>query len=97
MMSKFGVQKNSDQLRLQAGAWLKSIREQTGLSQRELGERVGALYYTFISQIEAGEGRLSSEQYEAWAKALRLNPRDFALRMLSFYDPATYRLIAGAA
>lgn len=97
IMSEFGVQQNSDELRLQAGAWLKSIREQTGLSQRELGERIGAIYYTFISQVEAGKGRISPEQYEAWARALRLDPRDFALRMLSFYEPATYRLIAGAA
>lgn len=80
-------------LRLQAGAWLKSAREEAGLSQRELAENVGALYYTFISQIEGGKGRLPAERYEAWARALNISPRDFAVRMLSFYEPSTYELI----
>lgn len=80
-------------LRLQAGAWLKASREGAGLSQRELAENVGALYYTFISQIESGKGRIPAERYEAWALALGVEPREFALRMLSFYEPSTYELI----
>lgn len=82
-------------LRLQAGAWLKARREVVGLSQRELAERVGAVYYTFISQIEAGRGRIPSERYEAWARALDIEPRLFATKMLGFYEPATYELIFG--
>lgn len=80
-------------LRLQAGAWLKMVREEAGLSQRELAEKVGALYYTFISQIEGGKGRIPAERYEAWAQALDIPSRDFAVRMLSFYEPSTYELI----
>ena len=80
-------------LRLQAGAWLKSTREDVGLSQRDLAEKVGALYYTFISQIESGKGRIPAERYEAWARALGIAPRDFAVRMLSFYEPSTYEMI----
>lgn len=80
-------------LRLQAGAWLKAAREEAGLSQRDLAEKVGALYYTFISQIEGGKGRIPAERYEAWAVALGMQPRDFAVRMLSFYEPTTYDLI----
>jgi len=80
-------------LRLQAGIWLKSAREEAGLSQREFAEKVGALYYTFISQIESGKGRIPAERYEAWALALGIAPRDFAIRMLSFYEPTTYDLI----
>ncbi|MFG1432366.1 helix-turn-helix transcriptional regulator [Xanthobacter sp. V2C-4] len=83
------------ELRLQAGAWLRAQREAVGLSQREFAERVGAIYYTFVSQIEAGRGRIPSERYEAWARALKLEPRLFATKMLGFYDPATYALIFG--
>ena len=79
--------------RLQAGAWLRAAREKAGLSQRDLAEKVGALYYTFISQIEGGKGRIPAERYEAWAVALGIEPREFAIRMLSFYEPTTYELI----
>lgn len=80
-------------LRLQAGTWLRAMREEAGLSQRELAEKVGALYYTFISQIESGKGRIPPERYESWAEALGLDAREFSIRMLSFYEPTTYRLI----
>ena len=96
MQSQGSVQTADDKrqdLRLQAGAWLKSTREDAGLSQRELAEKVGALYYTFISQIESGKGRIPAERYEAWARALNIAPRDFAVRMLSFYEPSTYEMI----
>lgn len=86
---------SSKDLRFQAGVWLKARREAAGLSQRDVAERVGVLYYTFVSQIEIGRGRIPSERYEAWARALGLAPRDFAKTMLSFYEPATYQLIFG--
>lgn len=80
-------------LRLQAGTWLRSRREACGISQRELAEKIGALYYTFISQIEAGRGRIPAERYAAWANALDIDSRVFAICMLKFYEPATYALI----
>jgi transcriptional regulator with XRE-family HTH domain len=80
-------------LRLQAGAWLKAAREQAGLSQRELAGKMGALYYTFISQIESGKGRLPADRYEIYADALGIDPRDFAVKMLEFYEPTTHKLI----
>ena len=46
------------ELRKQAGKWLRLRREKLGLSQRELAKRVKIDYYTFISQIEAGRGRV---------------------------------------
>ncbi len=81
------------ELRLQAGTWLKAAREEAGLSQRELAGKMGALYYTFISQIESGKGRLPADRYAVYAEALGLNSRDFAIKMLEFYEPTTYQLI----
>jgi transcriptional regulator with XRE-family HTH domain len=89
------LEEHRRELRLQAGTWLRAQRESRGLSQREFAERVGAVYYTFISQIEAGRGRIPSERYEAWAEALDLAPRDFAIRMLAYYEPVTHALIFG--
>lgn len=81
------------ELRSQAGTWLKAAREEAGLSQRELAAKMGALYYTFISQIESGKGRLPADRYAVYAEALGVNSREFAIKMLEFYEPTTYQLI----
>ncbi len=81
------------ELRLQAGTWLKVAREEAGLSQRELASKMGALYYTFISQIESGKGRLPADRYAVYAEALGIDSREFAIKMLEFYEPTTHQLI----
>ena len=83
----------SKQLRKQAGAWLKELRGQAGLSQIQLADVLGFKYYTFISQVENGFGRVPVESMEAWAKALNADPSSFAKRLLSFYEPELYRLL----
>jgi transcriptional regulator with XRE-family HTH domain len=80
-------------LRREAGTWLKELRACAGLSQIELAERLGLKYYTFISQVENGFGRVPTESMEAWARALGTDPSDFARQLLSFYDPELYRLL----
>ncbi len=86
---------NAKQLRKDAGMWLKELRQRAGLSQIELAARLELKYYTFISQIETGYGRVPTETMEAWAKALGVKPTEFARRLLSFYDPDLYRLLFG--
>ena len=80
-------------LRIDAGMWLRAHREARRLSQRELAQKIGALYYTFVSQIEAGRGRIPPDRYAAWANALDINPQTFAIHMLKFYEPSTHALI----
>jgi transcriptional regulator with XRE-family HTH domain len=63
------------------------------LSQIQLADLLGLKYYTFISQVENGFGRVPVESMEAWARALNTNPSDFAKRLLSFYEPELYRLL----
>ncbi len=82
-------------LRREAGAWLREKREAAGLSQRELAGRVGIEYYTFISQIEAGRGRVPAERYEAYAHAVGVPPRDFVKIMMRYNDPITYAILFG--
>ena len=60
------------------GTWLKELRGRAGLSQIELAEKLGLKYYTFISQVENGFGRVPTESMEAWALALGADPSDFA-------------------
>jgi transcriptional regulator with XRE-family HTH domain len=82
-------------LRQAAGKWLKDLREQRGLSQRELARRVGVEYYSFVSQLEAGRGRVPPERYEVWAEALGLDPVTFVKGLMRYYDPITHRILFG--
>ncbi|MBL8773794.1 MAG: helix-turn-helix transcriptional regulator [Phenylobacterium sp.] len=82
-------------LRQEAGRWLKASREQAGLTQAELAERVGLRYYTFVSQVESGLGRLPIETQGAWAEALGLEPGEFARTLLRYYEPELFRLLFG--
>lgn len=81
------------ELRREGGRWLKELREKAGLSQRQLADAVGADYYTFISQLETGRGRIPPDRYETWAKALNVSPRYFVKHVLRYYDPITFALL----
>jgi transcriptional regulator with XRE-family HTH domain len=80
-------------LRKKAGSWLKELRGRAGLSQIELAARLGLKYYTFISQVENGFGRVPTESIEAWARALGAEPSAFARELLSYYEPEMHRLL----
>ena len=81
------------ELRREGGRWLKYLRERRGLSQRQMAALVGAEYYTFISQIEAGRGRIPPDRYLTWAQALDVEPKLFVRTLLRYYDPVTYRIL----
>jgi transcriptional regulator with XRE-family HTH domain len=83
------------ELRRHAGAWLRDLREKRGLSQRDLAAKVGAEYYTFISQLETGRGRVPPDRYAEWASALGVGPKYFVQKLMSYYDPVTYRFLFG--
>jgi transcriptional regulator with XRE-family HTH domain len=80
-------------LRQDAGRWLKAARERAGLTQAQLSEQVGLRYYTFVSQVESGVGRVPIEAQESWAKALGLDVAEFARTLLAFYEPELHRLL----
>ncbi len=79
--------------RQEGGAWLRALREKARLSQRELAESVGQVYYSFVSQIEAGKGRVPIAQMELWANALQVSHSYFARGVLKFYDPITHDML----
>ncbi|MCY4150656.1 MAG: helix-turn-helix transcriptional regulator [Aestuariivita sp.] len=85
----------SRDLRVGLGHWLKSLREDQGLTQRDLADRLGLEYYTFISQLETGRGKIPPNRYLDWAKALGQDPRAFVTRLFSCYDPITHEIIMG--
>lgn len=80
-------------LRRQGGAWLKSLRENLGLSQSQLARRLGSDHYTFISQLETGRGRIPHDRYKDWAEALEIPPHVLARELLRYYDPMVFELL----
>ena len=55
----------------------------------EVANRSGLKYYTFVSQIENGYGRVPSRSMADWARALGVRPRS----LLWLYGPALYRVL----
>ncbi|WP_370852998.1 helix-turn-helix domain-containing protein [Pararhizobium haloflavum] len=80
-------------LRQLGGRWLRILRENENLSQRDLAKAVGIEYYSFISQLETGRGRIPPERYAAFAKAFRIDPRIFVRELMRYYDPVTHELL----
>src|SRR5262245_3962655 len=87
--------KLTQKLRQEAGRWLRELREKRGLLQRDLHQKVGAEYYTFISQLEHGRGRIPPDRYLVWAQALGVARREFVQGLMSYYDPVTYDIVFG--
>jgi transcriptional regulator with XRE-family HTH domain len=81
------------QRRKQAGAWLKGLREEAGLTQLELANRLGFKYYAFVSQVETGFSRVPTEKMEAWARSVGVEPRQFVQRLLACYEPELHRVL----
>ena len=81
------------ELRKEAGRWLKELRENKGLSQRQVAEKTGTEYYTFVSQLETGRGRIAPEHYERWAKTFGVEPKVFVKTLMRYYDPVTYDIL----
>jgi transcriptional regulator with XRE-family HTH domain len=84
---------SSLQGRRQAGAWLKELREDAGLTQMALARRLGFKYYAFVSQVETGFSRVPTEKLEAWANTLDVDPAEFTKRLILFYEPELHRLL----
>jgi transcriptional regulator with XRE-family HTH domain len=81
------------ELRREGGRYLRELREARGLSQRQLAGLIGAEFYTFVSQIETGRGRIPPDRYRTWADALGVEPRPFVRNLMRYYDPVTFDIL----
>lgn len=84
------------ELRREGGRWLRGLREARGLSQRQLAALIGAEYYTFVSQLETGRGRIPPDRYRTWAEALGVDAVWFVQNLMRFYDPMTHEILFSA-
>lgn len=81
------------QLKVRAGAYLKGLRSDVGLTQLELSKKLGYDYYSFISQVEQGVARVPPDSYKLWADALEVDVSEFVKTLLEFYEPEMYEAI----
>ncbi|TXM67541.1 helix-turn-helix transcriptional regulator [Methylobacterium sp. WL12] len=81
------------ELRREGGRYVRELREAAGLSQRQLAALIGVEFYTFVSQIETGRGRIPPDSYRTWAEALGVEPRTFVQTLMRFYDPVTHGIL----
>jgi transcriptional regulator with XRE-family HTH domain len=63
-------------------ALLRSLREETGLTQRELGKRLGKPQ-SWVYNCETGNRRVDLAEFVAWATACEVNPRAAFARFLT--------------
>ena len=83
--------------RVELGSWLRALREAKRLSQRQLADALSLDYYTFISQLETGRGKIPSARYRDWAEILEQEPRAFMKTLLSYYEPEAYDMLFGGS
>ncbi len=89
------TQTDEKNLRRQGGLWLREKREEAGLSQRELADKIGLKFYSFVSQIENGRTRIPPELLFSWSKALNIKTPEFSKKMLYFFDNTLYTALFG--
>ena len=63
-------------LRAEAGDYIKRLRIDKQLTQKQVSNELGLDYYTFISQLECGQGRLRQRCGCLWQKYLGKTPRN---------------------
>ena len=83
--------------RREAGAFVKKLRTDAGLTQRELSEKLNLSYYTFISQVESGAARVPPEQCLRWAAALDADGAAFSRTLFRYYDPHMFEAVFSSA
>jgi len=76
-----------------AGEYLKLVRTEANLTQRELALKVGFDYYTFISQLEGGHGRLPDVQWAVYADACNVSRQEFCKNLLFHYQPEIHQML----
>jgi len=74
-------------MRKRFGAWLKATREEAGLTQLDLAEKLDFAYPTMVSQIERGVSALPTHDLRLWADALGIKPAVLADKYLYYVEP----------
>lgn len=95
-MNKQGARTEENMaLRKDGGLFIKALRNQAGLTQREVAVALDMNYYTMVAQMEAGTARIPPDSYVAYAKVLGVDHAKFVRKLMQYYDPHTYKALWG--
>jgi transcriptional regulator with XRE-family HTH domain len=67
--------------------FLRGLREEAGLTQRELGEKLGKPQ-SWVYNCESGNRRVDVTEFIAWATACEIDPRTAVARFLEVLNPS---------
>lgn len=81
----------------QSGSFIRRLRTERDITQRDLAEKLGLKFYSFISQIETGASTVPPALYVPLAEALEQDRDAFVLRMLVWNEPEIYAALFGRA
>ena len=84
-----------DPRRIAGGQWLKRKREEAGLTLLDVSKLLGIKYYSSISNLEHGVGRIPPSRYRDFALALKMDEKEFASELLRHYHPELYKMLFG--
>lgn len=82
-------------MRQRFGEWLKARREDAGVTQLDLSKLLGHSYVSMVSQVERGRSLIPSPDLMAWAGAIKVKPKDFAMQYLYWCHPEVSAMLTG--
>ena len=82
--ARLGSPKRSAEF-IEAGKWLRNLRRYWQITQAELAEQAGLADSAMVEWLEAGEVRLPSYLYPAYARAFMFNPVEFVETCALYY------------
>ena len=93
MVSGHGCQRQPSCGSRHCGLTISQALTCSRITQLELAQACGYEYPSFMSQIEAGKGRIPPEKYEMFAKSYKVDTKWFAQNLLHFTDPYMHRML----
>lgn len=82
-------------MRQRFGEWLKARREDAGVTQLDLSRILGHSYVSMVSQVERGRSLVPPPDLRAWADAVKVKPKEFALQYLYWCHPEASAMLTG--
>lgn len=80
-------------LRVEAGQFLKFLRERAGYSQRTFSSAMGLSNHMLVSQVERGVKRLPPDRIRIWARVLGVEPFRLMQMLFRYYDVESFAIL----
>jgi predicted transcriptional regulator len=79
------------------GPLVRERRDELGMTQRQLGHKVGLQYGNFIGMLERGETKMPLDSWRIYAEALEVDEAEFCLLCMEEMFPDIVEMIPAMA